>query len=69
MKVPMDRWIVEVGDVVQPTNSQWMTMVPSVGMVVDTMEMEDGEIMCEILFENEKLWFDQLELKLISRVE
>ena len=65
----MHRWIVKIGDVVKPTNSQWHSMVPCIGMVVDILEMEDGAVMCETLFGCEKLWFDQFELKLISKNE
>lgn len=34
------------------------------GIILDTMEMADGFLMVEVLYENEIDWFDEVELRI-----
>ena len=38
----------------------------TIGLIADTMEMDDGHHMYEVIFEGDRGWFSDIELEVIS---
>jgi len=56
---------MKVGDAVRTRDLFGPNSGGEIGLIVDTLEMDDGYSMCEVTFADDRGWFSDLELELI----
>ena len=56
---------MKVGDAVMTRGPFYHDSDGEIGLIVDTLEMDDGFSMCEVTFADDRGWFSDLELEVI----
>lgn len=59
------KYYVKHGELVK-IKTQSSGLINKVGIVLDSIEMNTGFLWCEVMIDNERHWFDEIDLEVIS---